>query len=738
MAKVMETQEYSFNTTKYWQLINRRWLPALGIFLPVFLISLVALSLKKPAYEAEGKLSFQRTNAVSSLTGVGTEISSLEPLVRDRGNPLATEAEIIRSVPIVQKTINQLNLKDKKEEPLTTKEFIKRLTIKDIKGSDVLQVSYIDTTPKTAADVVNTLMQIYLEQNIIFHRMEVATARAFIEKQLPTAELIVHKAEAELRQFKEKNQVVALSEEATRAVERMADLQKQIGDSQSRIANLNAQSHAIRNQLHMNSQQAVTMTTLSQSDGVQDILREIQRLETELAAKKTVLLDTHPTIINLNSNLAAFREILKKRVNNVAGTPQPKFNNNLQIGELQQTLSARLVELESTRLGLANEVMALTNVQSSYRKRLEVLPKLEQQQRELERRVEVAQATYSLLLQKLQESRIAENQNVGNARIISAAQVPNEPTSSPIVVYLSAGLVASLAAIASMYILEAKDKSIKTVEEAKELLGLTLLGVIPYFGKQKTSTRRTQETELSTYPLVLRDAPRSSMSEAFRMLRANLNFISADRDLRVIVVTSSTPREGKSTVAANLAAAIAQTDSKVLLIDADLYRPVQHHIWELSNAEGLSNAIVGQARIGTALKRVWNNLDVLTAGVLPPSPASLLDSKRMAGLIETFATGYDFVIIDAPALTVAADAVTLGHMADGVLFVVRPGVVDSASAIFAKELLEKSGQRVLGQVVNGVISNNQRYSYYFNDEEHNVDTLLSINQRIPGSTSLRP
>ncbi|WP_155744225.1 polysaccharide biosynthesis tyrosine autokinase [Scytonema sp. UIC 10036] len=727
----MDTQVTVVNLDKYWQLLKRHGLPALGFFVFVFLISLLAFSLRKPSYEAEGKLSLQN-NTISSLTGVGTEIGKLEPLAGDRSHLLNTEAEIISSVPVVQKTINLLNLKDNEEQPLKPKDFVKRLVIKEVKGSDVLQISYKDTNPKICADVVNTLMQVYLDQNIFFHRMEVGSARKFIEKHLPKAELVVRQAEAELRKFKEKNQIVVLPEEATSAVARMADLQKQIGDSQSRIADLTAQSQALRNQLKMNSQQAVAETSLTQSPGVQDILKEIQRLETELATKRATLLDTHPTIINLKSNLAAFREILKRRVQNVAGTSQLKLSNNLQLGELQQTLTARLVELDSTRLGLTNQISALTRLQYDYRKRLEVLPRLEQQQRELERQLEAAQSTYSLLLQKFQEIRIAENQNIGNARIISAAQVPEEPTSSPMLLYLSAGLIANLAALASIYILEAQDKSIKTVDEVKELLGVTLLGIIPSVDKPKKSICSDRNSEFSLYQLVVRDTPRSALSEAYRMLRANLRFISADKEVRVIVVTSSVPREGKSTIAANLATAMAQMESKVLLIDADLHRPVQHQIWELCNSEGLSNTIVGQAETRTAIKKVWNNLDVLTSGVVPPSPGALLDSKRMAGLIESFAATYDFVIIDAPALTVAADAATLGHMADGVLFVVRPGIVDSASAIFAQELLEKSGQKVLGYVVNAVSSNNKRYNYYFT-EGYTSDTPV----RTPHTSSVR-
>ncbi len=273
--------------------------------------------------------------------------------------------------------------------------------------------------------------------------------------------------------------------------------------------------------------------------------------------------------------------------------------------------------------------------------------------------------------------------------------------------------------MATMYLLETRDKYIKNIDEAKELMQLTLLGVIPSFSKPKSIFRSSNdEIETSSPKIVLRDTPRSPSSEAYRMLRANLKFISADKELKVIVVTSSVAQEGKSTVAANLAMAIAQMERRVLLVDGDLHRPIQHNIWDLPNNEGLSNVIVGQSDARTAISRVMDNLYVLSSGLVPPSPASLLDSKRMATLIESFRDNYDCVIIDTPALSVGADAATLGQMADGVLFVVRPGVVDVVNAAFAKDLLEKSGQNVLGQVVNGIIAKNEPYSnYYFNNEE---------------------
>ncbi|MDF5706276.1 MAG: polysaccharide biosynthesis tyrosine autokinase [Nostoc sp. S4] len=731
----MKIQESSKSFDNYGQILKRRWIPALSVFICVFVILQVATFFKKPYYLAEGKLKFQRINTTSSLTGVGTEIGKLEPLVDDKSNPLNTEAEVIRSIPVLKNTIIRLNLKNNNNAQLKTKQFLQMLTVKEIKGADILSISYKDTNPEIAAKVVNTLIDVYLEYNISSHRTQAATARKFIEKQLPNAELVVRQAEAELAEFKEKHKIVSLQEEANKSLELITQLQQQISEAKSRFTDAEAQTQVIRKQLGMNSQQAVIMTSLSQTSGVQDILKEIQQLESQLAARRTVLQDNHPEIIDLQYKLNSLNGLLQQRIKNVVGISSPQLNNNFQLGELQQQLSAKLVDLESTRLGLASQITTLSNLQAAYKQRLNNLPRLEQQQRQLERKVEAAQSTYSLLLQKLQESRIAENQNLGNASMISEAEVPEESISSPIFLYLSTGLLSSLAALAIVYILEKIDKSIKNVEQAKELLNFTLLGIIPTFNKSKNSLRGNEELELYTKRLVVRDAPRSPINEAYRMLRANLKFMSADKELKVIVITSSIPREGKSTVAANLALTMAQMERKVLLVDADMRRPVQHKIWELINNQGLSNLIVGQAETNTAIKQVMDNLYVLTSGVIPPNPGSLLDSKKMAALIQTFSIYYDFVIIDAPSLNVAADAATLGQMADGVLFVVRPGVVDSVSATIAKELLEKSGQNVLGQVVNGVVPQHERYSYYYSNEENNeefTNKKLPVRIKLPG------
>lgn len=217
----------------------------------------------------------------------------------------------------------------------------------------------------------------------------------------------------------------------------------------------------------------------------------------------------------------------------------------------------------------------------------------------------------------------------------------------------------------------------------------------------------------------VQDEPRSPVSKAYQMLQANLKCVSPDKQLTSLVVSSSVPREGKSEVSANLAASMAQVGRKILLVDADLQNSMQHHIWNLTNAVGLSHVIVGQADLDEAIQPVSPYLSVLSAGVIPPNPVALLDSERMASLVKSFSEDYDFVIFDTPPLAGNADASILGTLVDGILLVVRPQVVDTTRAKAAKEYLVRSNQNILGIVANGIKVRNEpdSYFYYIREDE---------------------
>ncbi|MCM0593362.1 MAG: polysaccharide biosynthesis tyrosine autokinase [Gloeotrichia echinulata DEX184] len=706
MSTKPEAQDSSLNFQQYWLILKRRWLVTSVVISSVFGVTALVTFSQKPVYESDGKLLFNKQSGVSSLTSLTAKVGELGGLT-NLSNPVDTEAEVIRSYPIINKTITSLNLKDKKGKPLTMEGFLKILKLKTIRGTDVMQLSYRSTDQEEAAAVVNTVMKYYLDSNVRTNRSEARAAREFLSKQIPEVEKRVTQAEMAVRRFKEKNRVIALEVEAKVGVEGLKDLVEAITKAQAELAAANTRSVALQNEIKLNTQQAVELSTLSQSPGVQQVLTEYQKVQDELAVARTRYTDDNPAIVNLVLKEAALKTQLEGRVAQTIGNSESQPEQNLQIGELKQALSENLVKAEVERLALANQVAELRKAFTINKRRLESLPRLEQQQLQLQRQLQVARITYEQLLKQLQEVEVVENQNVGNARVISEGLVPEKPVSPVIPLNLAlGGFLGILLGAGTALILEAMDNSLKTIEEVKRLLGYPLLGTIPLTEKVKGA----DGDALVELPVL--NNPYSSQSAAFEMLQANLGFTISDKALRVIVISSSIPGEGKSFVAANLAVAVAQIGRRVLLLDGDMRRPRQHKIWEQSNLVGLSNILVSQAELQTTTKEALMTLDLVTSGTIPPNPAALLDSQRMAEVIREASKEYDFVIIDAPPLTAVADALMLGKLVDGLLLVVRPGIANIASVNAAKSLLEQAGQRVLGMVVNGVTSGSSYGGYY--------------------------
>lgn len=718
----MPTKEFSddIDFKKYWLILKRRSLPAGCIFLLTVLLASTFLFVKKPVYQAEGKLRFKKNATSSFVTETGQKIGQLDTLSY-MNTPVDTEAEVVLSVPILQKTIAALNLKDPNKGKLITPDaLLKGLTVKGVKGTDILQITYKSKSPQEAAAVVNKLMSIYVDNNVLTNRAEAVAARDFIRQQLPQSEQTVRKLEADLRRFKEKHNIVDLDTEAKAAVSSISEIDSRIAQSRSQYEYAKARSAALQSKIGLSSAQALELSTLSQSPAVQRALAELQDIQSQLTIERTRFQDSHPAIVDLKNKEEVLKSQLQGRVKLVIGSDKQPPSENLQIGDLKQKLTEDLVDVETESLGFANQINFLDRLKTTYQQRANILPRLQQGQRDLERRVDAAQSTYQILLKNLQEVLIAEKQNVGNARVIAYALVPDQPVGPRKLIFLIAGLVVGgMLYIVTAFVLDLSDPSVKTAKDLRSQFRYTVLGLIPSWHRKLAL--RAKDNERTVPQLIVKDNPNSLISETYRMLQANLKFLSPDKELKVIAVTSSVSKEGKSTVSANLALAMAQLGRRVLLIDADLHHPVQHHIWDLTNVAGLSDVIMNRAPFETSVKQVSENLDVLPAGVIPPNPLALLESKRMESLIKDFSENYDVVLIDTPPLVLMADALTLGKMADGTLLVARPNVLDTASANAAKELLIQSGRKVLGLVINGVIVENEPDSYFHHAKAYYSD-----------------
>ena len=720
-SKIEQTQG-SIELHSYVSTLKRRWLPSTGVALIVFGFVVVSTALQNPTYEAKGKLLFNKTDRVSSLTDLTDQNREIRG-VTDAINPLDTEAEIMRSDPIIAKAIAKSNLRDAEDRVLSIDQFLQQLKIKSIRGTDVVEVSYRGKNPQEAAAAVNMLMQSYLDNNILVNRAETVAAQKFIDKQLPSVEARVSEAEAALQQFKEKNHVVNLEEEAKAAVSDLSKLSEQATQAQAALLDATSRSQSLQSQIGLTPSQAVTLTTLSQSVAIQQVLKDYRAVQDQLAVQRSRYREGHPEIDNLLRKEVALSKQLEIRTSQALGVTRPIPGQDLQLSNLKQNLAEDLVKTEAERLGLFSRVSTFSTAISNYQIRMSALPKLEKQQRELERQLEVARTTYEQLLKRLLEVEIAENQNVGNARIAAEAIEPVGPISPHRSRSLVIGVMLGVASgILTALVLDAIDKSVKTAEEAQKLTDYPLLGIIPLISGKHYGGSRLAESSLP-----VRDNPYSSISTNFEMLQTTLGFTLSDQPLQVILVASAVSGEGKSFIAANLAVATARMGRRVLLIDADMRQPNQHMIWQQINIKGLSDILVEKATVSEAISEVQPNICLITSGTIPPNPIALLDSKHFASFIESMRQAYDFVILDTPALNLVADGLTLGKFVDGLLLVVRPRVASFADVTQARTLLKQAGHRVLGMVVNGCIAGRQSgQGYHYTDPSFKQRTISKV------------
>jgi non-specific protein-tyrosine kinase len=304
-----------------------------------------------------------------------------------------------------------------------------------------------------------------------------------------------------------------------------------------------------------------------------------------------------------------------------------------------------------------------------------------------------SQVTYSNLLKTFQEIELGEARAAEGLRLIEPAVEPLHPSKPNVPLNTGAGLLAGLVgSLGLAALLQYADDTVKGAEDTSRALGVPVLGVVSQFKSTGDPSR----------DLVTVEAPRSAASESYRTVRTNVQFSSLDVPVGSIVVTSAQSREGKSTVAANLAATMAQAGKRVLLVDADLRRPALHRLFGLSNRHGLTDLLLNDRRTveDVALDTHVPGLQVLPSGPQPPNPSEALGSRRMRQVLEETRRSADVVILDSPPLLAVADGLVLGATADAAILVVRSGDTRRTLAQRAKEQLDRVEARLLGAVVN--------------------------------------
>lgn len=315
--------------------------------------------------------------------------------------------------------------------------------------------------------------------------------------------------------------------------------------------------------------------------------------------------------------------------------------------------------------------------------------------------------------------KIAEALKIDNIQVVDYAIEPTSPIAPRVKLNTAIGGVLGLMlGVFIAILIELLDTTIKTPEEVENYLGLSVFGIIPDDSKSdlKSGSRNKRRKGVRVFKTIPLESPKSPIAEAFRSLRTNLQFSSIDKEVKSIAFTSTIPREGKSTVAFNLAITMALAGNNILIIDADLRRPSLHKIAGAYNYFGLTN-ILAEGMDYVEVIRIYKdleNLHIVTSGPVPPNPSELLSSKRMKTFLESMKEYYDAIIIDTPPMGSVTDAAVISTITDGTLMVTASGDVKRDDARRTKEALEKVNANILGVVLNGVRDNKLGYGYYGN------------------------
>ena len=688
------------NIEGYFLKLKRRWFPALSVLVLTVGATFFLSSFLEKTYRSEGKILFKK-NTANSLLELKENTNEFSSLLNNQ-TPLSTEKLRMTSEPVLQATIDRLKLENDEGEPLSIKELKDKLSIELIGGTDVISIQYKDPDPIIASKVVNTLMDVYIKEQVRSNKTATANADSFITNTIPKIENKLEALESRLQSFYEKNQVVDLKEEKRILVSEIGTLNRQISTVGAELQGRKAQANSLQSQLGLDLTQAIAANQLGNTPQVQSILEQLGTTETELSQERQRFNDNHPSVASLLEKKQSLQSQLRGLVNQYVGAQISE--GLLQGGNFKENQLEKFINLKIEELSLQTELSSLYKYQQVYLDRAKQIPKLEKQEQSLLREVDSARSTYSTLLENKSDIDVLINQQTGNAEIIETGQVPEEGSTGRTPLLVLGVLVGLFLSNITAILLEMQDRSLKTIPEIKQKFAYQVLGIVPLDTLQD-----------SQGGVVVQREPDSFISEIYRMIQTNIKFLPVKQQPKVILMTSSVPGEGKSTVAANLAAAMSQLGRKVLLIDGDLRKASQHHLWQQNNQVGIKDLITQKVPLARVVSQPMKQLDLLTSGTIAPNPLALLDSPEMIELIRAARKEYELVIIDAPPLAITADVLTLSKLADGIVFVSRPGIVENESAQLAQETIVNTNlsAKVLGMVINGVKPNEfDRYSYH--------------------------
>ena len=576
------------------------------------------------------------------------------------------------------------------DESALVSAFVGRVSIDPVRGSRLVDVSFDSVDPAFSSKAVNALLDEYVEQNLSVKLQTSENMLAWLAKELANQQNKVEESERALAEYRDRQNAMSLDDKQNIVLSRLNQLNDAVTKAKMARVQKESQFSQIKTLMPSVSVDAVPVDSIpliAQNAQIQNLkskLIELQHQKVQLSERYG---DKHPALQNAIAQLADTQRQLNLEV--IKALQSVKNDYDTAVLE-ERTLSQNLEAAKADAQDLSRKSVGY-NV--------------------MEREAKSNRQVYESLLQREKELRVSSNSRSNNVRVVDRAEVPKSalaPTGRR--TWLMSFAIGLIVAIGVAFGLDYMNDTIKTPEDVTRRLKLPFLGLVPSVRGDK-------------HPVLASSHVPHDFGEAFRSLRTSLMSRFNSEGTKTLLVTSAQPLEGKTTTACNIAMALAYGGARVLLIDADMRRPGLHRPLQLTNERGLSQVLIGQARVRDVIQRTVDpNLLAITAGRTPPNPSELLASERMKTLLSNLSHGpFDWIVIDTPPVLAVTDAVILAPLVSGVAFVVGAEMTRRRLAERALDTIMSAHPRFAAVVLNKVdfARNKYYYSRYYGHQYKN-------------------
>ena len=708
-----ETKDISLHDL--WLVIRKRRILLIGMALGLAALAMTAGLVRGKRYTATGEVQIQPGSAsdlkqsISSVLGSG--MSSLDVIIE-------SDIRVLQSETLLTRVAQTLKLQDNPEflggaktlsirtsffdhqsiplmhgdlnNPYVRNAIVNRLRahlmVSRVPRTQMITISYTSNSPELSAEIVNALENEFVENNFSTHYNSTQQVSKWLTAQMDDLRSIVQSSQNKMVDLQRKLGVLALDPNHDLMVQEVISLQKGVSDATEQRVLAEARYRILESIPSDQIQDSPTPVGTDYPSLLSSLRSQRASAYSELARLQPVYGPNYPQVKQLTAQAAALTK---------------------EIGDQEARVLAQAKDAYNLATTAENQAKGMMNdkIQELFGQRNDLV-----QYMLLSQEYDSNRHMYESIVARLREAAVDAGLDAADISVVDLASLPVQPSSlSPSELGLIGLLFGAFGGLTLAMFLEKMDTRLRDAHEIQEILGLPSLAMIP----QSHWKNKGNDLEWVVGPELLRD-PRSPFSESFRALRTSMRLSTTSRESKVIAVTSCQPGEGKSTVAMNMAAVLAQSGKKVALVDTDMRRPSVYKRLRLEGGKGLSEVLTGYYPLDEVIQthETLNTLDVLPSGTVPPLPADLLASDQMTEVVKSLRARYDYVIFDTPPVLSVTDPAIVASHSDGMVLVIRQGYCTRRMLARAAEILGELDVKVYGFVFNGVDASLPEYYGY--------------------------